>query len=220
MKIGIIGLGSFGCHLVRELAELGVEVLAVDQAEARVDEIKDDAAFACTLDVTDAGALARLPIGELDAIVVAIGEDFRSAMLVTAHLMNLKPRRLVCRAASATHAQLLRALNITDIIEPEAVAAARVATSLALKGVTGSYELTEGFQIMEILLPGRLVGQTLAQADLRKNHDLNLVTVKRREGALGAYAAVGVPMPDFVFNENDVLVLFGTEKSLHAFVEE
>jgi trk system potassium uptake protein TrkA len=220
MKIGVIGLGSFGCHLVRELADLGVEVLAVDQEDARVDEIKHDAAFACTLDVTDAAALARLPLGDLDAVVVAIGEDFRSAMLVTAHLLNLKPKRLVCRAASATHAQLLRALNVTDIIEPESVAAARVAVSLALKGVSGSYELTESYQILEIAVPAALVGRTLASVDLRKNHELNLVTVKRRNTPTEPVVAVGVPPPDFVFRAGDVLVLFGAEKDLRTFIEE
>ncbi len=219
MKIGVIGLGSFGCHLVSELAELGVEVLAVDMTESRVDEVKHDAAFACTLDVTDATALAQLPLADLDAVVVAIGEDFRSAMLVTAHLLNLKPKRLVCRAASATHAQLLRALNITDIIEPEAVAATQVAVSLAYKGVTGGYELTERFQILEVSVPNELTGKSLAAANLRKSHDINLVTVKRREEKSGQMVAVGVPTPDLVFRPGDTLVIFGAEKDLRRFVD-
>jgi len=219
MKIGIIGLGSFGCHLVRELAELGVEVLAVDQTEARVDEVKHDAAFACTLDVTDATALAQLPLADLDAVVVTIGEDFRSAMLVTAHLLNLKPKRLVCRAASATHAQLLRALNIKEIIEPEAVAAAQVSVSLAFKGVTGGYELTERFQILEVTVPDKLTGRTLAEVDLRKNHEINLVTIKRRDETTGRVVAVGVPPPDLTFRPGDTLVIFGAEKDLRRFVE-
>jgi trk system potassium uptake protein TrkA len=134
--------------------------------------------------------------------------------------LNLKPKRLVCRAASATHAQLLRALNITDIIEPEAVAASRVAVSLALKGVSGSYELTERYQILEVAVPTALTGKTLANADLRKSHDLNLVTVKRRNDPASPIVAVGVPGPDFIFRPGDILVLFGAEKDLRKFVEE
>jgi trk system potassium uptake protein TrkA len=219
MKIGIVGLGTFGTLLVRELAEIGVEVLAVDNREDCVDAVKDDAAFAGVLDVTDPAALARLPIGELDAVVVTIGEDFRSAMIATAHLLQMKPRRLVCRAGSKTHAQLLRALRVEEIIEPEAVAASRVASSLALKGVTGSYELTERYRIIEVVAPARIVGRSLVALDLRKNHELNLVTVKRRDPKKDRIFAVGVPAPDLVFAEGDILVLFGMEAACRRFVE-
>lgn len=217
MKIGVVGLGTFGSHLVRELAELGVEVLAVDSEEACVDGVKEDAAFAAALDVTDRGALERLPLAELDAVIVTIGENFRSAMLVTAHLLHLKPKRLICRAGSATHGQLLRALGISEIIEPEAVAAAQVAHAMAYRGGLGSYELAEGHSILEVSAPPTLVGKTLGELDLRQKHQVNLVTVKRRATAGGAYQVVGVPGPDFAFAVGDVLVLFGAEDRLRDF---
>ena len=219
MKIAVVGLGSFGSHLVRELAELGVEVLAVDNRESCVDDVKQDAAFAAVLDVTDRAALAQLPIDDLDAVVVTIGEDFRSAMLATAHLLALKPKRLMCRAASETHAQLLRALDIKEVIIPEAVAAARVATSLAVKGVTGSYELTERYRILEVTAPKRVVGKQLHDLDLRKNYGINLVTVKRADESGEDMVAVGVPPPDFTFKEGDILVLFGAEADFPKFLE-
>jgi trk system potassium uptake protein len=219
MKIGVVGLGSFGRHLVRELADLGIEVLAVDNREDCVDAVKEVAAFAVMLDVTDRHALERLPIGDLDGVVVAIGEDFRSAMLVTAHLMQLKPKRLMCRAASGTHAQLLRALGIQEIVEPEVLAAGRVAAALAFKGVTGSYELTERYRIIEVTAPERIVGRSLSDLHLRREFDLNLVTVKRRHPSSGKIYAVGVPAPDLVFAEGDVLVLFGAEGDFRRFVE-
>jgi trk system potassium uptake protein len=219
MKIGVVGLGSFGRHLVRELADLGIEVLAVDNRAECVDAVKAVAAFAVELDVTDGDALERLPLADLDAVVVTIGEDFRSAMLATAHLMRLKPKRLVCRAGSDTHAQLLRALGIGEIIEPEALAAGRVAAALALKGVTGSYELTERYRILEVTAPERIAGKTLADLHLRSEYGLNLVTVKRRHPTSGKVYATGVPTPELAFAAGDVLVLFGAEGDFRRFVE-
>jgi trk system potassium uptake protein len=218
MKIGVVGLGSFGSHLVRELAELGVEVLAVDSDEACVDAVKNDAAFAAVLDVTDREALERLPLKELDAVIVTIGDNFRSAMLVTAHLLHLKPRRLVCRAGSPTHGQLLRALGIEELIEPEAVAAAQVAMSLAFRGVRGSYELAEGYSILQVTAPAWVVGRTLGDLDLRQEYQVNLVTVKRHDGGSSKDAVVGVLGPEFIFIEGDVLVLFGAEERLRKFI--
>jgi len=216
MKIGVVGLGTFGGHLVRELAEMGVEVLAVDKREACVDAVKDDAAFAAVVDVTSRDALARLPFADLDAVILTIGDDFKSAMLATAHLLALKPRRLICRAASETHEQLLAALGVSEIIVPESVAAAQVAARLAIRGVTGSYEVAEGFNVHEMTPPAIAVGKTMKELNLRGNYEINLITIKRRD-AKGRVHVVGVPGPDFAVAEGDVLVLFGSDKALRRF---
>lgn len=220
MKIGVVGLGTFGSHLVRELADMGVEVLAVDQREDCVDAVKNDAAFAATLDVTSRAALERLPLADLDAIVLTIGDDFRSAMLATAHLLALRPRRLICRAASDTHFQLLSALGVTEIVVPEKVAAQQVASRLAIRGVTGSYEVAEGFNVHEMTPPAVAVGRTMKELNLRGNYGINLITVKRRDPKSGRVHVLGVPGPDFVIEAGDCLVLFGSEKALRKFASE
>lgn len=219
MKIGVVGLGTFGSHLVRELAEMGMEVLAVDKREACVDAVKDDAAFAAVVDVTSRDALERLPFADLDAVIVTIGDDFKSAMLVTAHLLALKPKRLVCRAASETHEQLLAALGVKEILVPERVAAGQVAARLAFRGVTGAYEVAEGFVVHEMTPPAEVIGKTMKELNLRGNYGLNLITVKRRD-TMGRVTVVGVPGPDFAIAEGDVLVLFGSDKALRRFAGE
>lgn len=216
MKIGVVGLGTFGSHLVRELAEIGVEVLAVDKREACVDAVKNDAAFAAVVDVTSREALERLPMAELDAVVLTIGDDFKSAMLTTAHLLAMKTKRLICRAASETHEQLLGALGIKEIVVPESVAAAQVAARLAIRGVTGSYEVAEGFNVHEMTPPAAAIGKTMKELNLRGNYEINLITIKRRDGK-GRVQVVGVPGPDFAIAAGDVLVLFGSDKALRRF---
>jgi trk system potassium uptake protein TrkA len=219
MKIGVVGLGTFGSHLVRELAEMGVEVLAVDKREACVDAVKDDAAFAAVVDVTSRDALERLPFADLDAVILTIGDDFKSAMLATAHLLALKPKRLICRAASETHEQLLAALGVTEIVVPERVAAGQVAARLAIRGVTGSYEVAEGFNVHEMTPPAHAVGKSMKELNLRGNYEINLITIKRRD-AKGRVHVVGVPGPDFAVAAGDVLVLFGSDKALRRFAGE
>lgn len=219
MKIGVVGLGTFGSHLVRELADMGMEVLAVDKSEACVDAVKDDAAFAAVVDVTSREALERLPIADLDAVILTIGDDFRSAMLTTAHLLALKPRRLICRAASETHEQLLAALGVKEILVPERVAAGQVAARLAFRGVTGAYEVAEGFNVHEMAPPAHAVGKSMKELNLRGNYEINLITIKRRD-AKGRVHVVGVPGPDFVVAAGDVLVLFGSDKALRRFAGE
>ncbi len=47
----VLGLGSFGMSLARELAELGCEVVAVDQDKDKVREIADEVSYAMCADI-------------------------------------------------------------------------------------------------------------------------------------------------------------------------
>ncbi|RJS90794.1 NAD-binding protein, partial [Salinisphaera sp. Q1T1-3] len=72
-KLAGIGVGQYGSTIALRLAEKGAQVFAFDNQEEKIENIKDDVAFAVTLDTTDAKALAAQNIQEMDAAVVAIG---------------------------------------------------------------------------------------------------------------------------------------------------
>jgi len=52
-------------------------------AKEKVEYISDEVAYAVTLDATDVKALKAQNIQEMDAVFVAIGEDFESLLLCT-----------------------------------------------------------------------------------------------------------------------------------------
>ena len=56
-KYAVIGLGQFGSAIARKLSEKGAEVIAIDIDEEKVESIKEDVAYAVTLDSTDKKAL-------------------------------------------------------------------------------------------------------------------------------------------------------------------
>jgi trk system potassium uptake protein TrkA len=56
-KYAVIGLGQFGTAIARTLAERGSEVLAIDINPKKTNAIKDEVAYAVSLDCTDLRAL-------------------------------------------------------------------------------------------------------------------------------------------------------------------
>ena len=72
-RIAVIGLGRFGMALARNLARLGVQVIAIDRNMQLVNEIKDDVDLAVRLDSTDLAALDAQDIDKVDVCVVAVG---------------------------------------------------------------------------------------------------------------------------------------------------
>ncbi len=225
MKFCIIGLGYFGRNLALTLARARTEVLAVDLDPAKVDAVKDDVSHAVIADTAQRETLERLPLAEMDAVVVAIGESFEGSLLTVANLQECGVKRIIARVINPTHERLLRLMKIEEMILPEAESAQRMAQSL-VRGVLNSLDLTGGFIIVEVKAPGWLAGRSLQSAGLRSTYKVNLVTVKKAaqpEARIFArksdHELIGVPPADYQFAADDVLVLFGEESRIHAFLK-
>lgn len=219
MKCCIIGLGYFGRHLALSLTQLGAEVIAVDKREEAVNEVRDVVAFAAILDASNRQALERLPIADMDVVIIAIGEGFESSLLAAAHLQELGSKRLICRVVNPVHAKLLKLMRIHETILPEAMAASRVARTLTLEGVRDSIDLGQDFEIIEVATPADFVGKSLKELNLREHHKLNIITLKSSKGQDQPEEVLGVPEPGYVLEKRDILVLFGREGDVRRFLK-
>ncbi len=224
MKLCIIGLGYFGKNLALSLSRARAEVLAIDSDPAKVEAIKDEVSHAIILDAAQPEALAKLPLADMDAVIVAIGEGFQASLLAVGHLQELGVKRIIARVIDPIHERLLRLMKIEELTHPEADSAQRMAESL-LRGVVNRMDLTGGFAIVEAKVPDEVVGKTLQDLDLRKRHQLNLVTVRKAAAPDRAVVSrksnvdlIGVPPADYRFEAGDMLVLFGEQDRLDRFL--
>ncbi len=224
MKFCVIGLGHFGKNLALSLAHMGAEVMALDVEEENVGSVQDDVSYAATLNAADPASLKMLPLHEMDAVIVAIGDNFEDSLLATAHLQEIGVKRVITRVINPVHEKLLRLMKVQDLILPEEIAAQRLAKSLVYTGILGSYEIGKGHGVAEIKCPEKLVGKSLIESDFRKRFQLILITIKRMSGREedgparvdggDAEEVMGVLEPSYVFRPNDILVVFGTDKAI------
>ncbi len=241
MKYCVIGLGVFGRHLCYHLSLMGAEVLAIDCREENVAAVKDYVDAAIEIDYTDPAPFAHYPIADMDAVFIAIGDNFEASMMLTMRMQELGAKKIVARVLSGMHERLLKMLRpkIHRYVVPEEFAARGLAHSMMMRGVVDGYDLGDGHVVIEVAAPRGLVGKTLQEAsDKFREYRILLVTVKRLnstvfgkelEKALGARdelrddqdrTTLGVPKLDIEFQKRDVLVLFGAEKKLRKFLED
>lgn len=225
MKYIIVGMGNFGSYLAKRLTDLGHEVVGVDNEEAKIDQIKDQVTYAVVLNATDQHAVNTLPMKDADVIVIAIGEDVGASILATAIFKQLKARRIIGRAINALHETVIRAIGVDEIIHPEEETAERLAKRLQLKGVIDSLEISDDYNIVEVKVPKRYVGMTVASANIRQEFSLNIMTtIKEREKTnllgmkLPHRQVAGVISADYVFEEEDILLIFGRIKNIQEFL--
>ncbi|MFH1050511.1 MAG: TrkA family potassium uptake protein [bacterium] len=228
MKYCVIGLGYFGYHLSVSLSKAGAEVLAIDNHQDKIDEISDKVATAVCMDASDKKTLASLGLDDMDAVIVAIGGDFEGSLLTTAHLQDLGIKKIYNRRTSKVHERILNLMDIHEILVPEAEAAEQLKNRLMIPGLIESFKLSSDYGIYEIETPKKFIGKNLIETNLREDFKLNLVTIKRKStektflnpNKKEKYNVIGVPKPNELIKEGDVLVLFGKDKDIKNLLEE
>lgn len=224
-KFAVIGVGRYGSVIALRLAQKGAEVFCYDQDEEKIDNVKEDVAYAATLDSTDDKALASQNITELDGVVVAIGENFEATILTCAHLIDLGVKRVIARAHGPQQKMILEKIGVKEVLLPEDEVAFVVAERLLNPSILSFLQLPDDYEIAEIKAPRNIVNRTLQDVGLRNKYHLTLITIKRcfdeKDGddLIKENHILGVPNSDTVVYDTDTLIIFGTSKDVARFIE-
>lgn len=224
-RFAVIGLGRFGSKIARYLSKRGAEVIAIDDNPARVDALRDDVAHAVQADATHLRSLESLRIKEMDAVVVAIGENFEALLLSVVNLMELKVKRIISRTASPHQTMILEKIGITEIFNPEEEVGQIVAERLIHPSVKTFLQLPDEYEIAEIFPPKGVCNKTVGEIAFTSSYNLNLITIKRPyeidvNGTIEVqHHILGVPQNDLVVYENDELILLGKQFDIEKFIE-
>lgn len=227
-KFCVIGLGYFGYNLAIRLNDLGTEVLAIDNHQEIIDEISEKVTHAICMDSTDPKAMKGLGLEDMDAVIVAIGENFESSIMTTALLQEIGVKKIYSRVISKVHERLLKLMNVNELLVPEAEAANHLVKRLIIPGLIESFQISKDYAIYEIPVPKSFIGKNLLELNIRHKYNVNLITIKKvtkKRGLLiigerEEVEVVGVPNPDDKITENSILVLFGRDKDIKNLIED
>ncbi len=207
-QVCVIGLGQFGAHLARTLVSMGCEVLALDKREERVDAVRDDVHRALLGDARRYETLESALPATIDEAVVSLGEEsIEPSVLCTLNLRRLGVKKVRCTAISDEHAEILREVGATHVIFPERETAQRAARTVATPNLVDMFPLSGDFRIVELEAPKALIGKTLAELELRRNHDVLVVAVKKRSDEDYEY----LPGADARVEADQILMVIGRE---------
>ena len=178
-KFAVIGVGRYGSTIARRLAEKGAQVFAYDPDEKKIEKIKDEVAYAVSLDATELRALETQNLDELDAAVVAIGENFEATVLTCVHLIDLGVKRVIARASGDHQRLILEKIGVTEILTPENEVAYVVREKLLNPNIVSFLQLPDDHEIAEIRAPKGVVGRTIDDVGFRNKYEMTLITIKR-----------------------------------------
>lgn len=211
----ILGAGRFGTHLAARLSEMGCEVLIADNDEALVKDLADDGFHAVEMDVDDEDGLREAGVLEMDAVVVAIGEDMQNNILTTLTLKQLGVKKVVARAEDTRHARVLEKIGADMVIVPSLDMANVLAERLRSDARHERFPLSGDYLLGEIAIGKALDGVVLKDSGLRSAHHLNVVLVLRPRDGRDELALE--PEPELVLQKGDFLMVVGRRGALDRF---
>ena len=165
-------------------------------------------------------------VQDLDAAVVAIGENFEATVLTTLNLLDLGLPRVIVRANDANQERILTSLGVTEILSPESEVAEVVSERLINPNIRGFLSLPDDYEIAELKAPSACHGRNLADLDLANRYELRLITIRREFQEVGDDGSpcvrehiLGVPKPDTTIEATDTLVVFGSLDNVKKFLD-
>lgn len=207
----IIGLGRFGGSIVKALVEEGLEVLAIDEDEERVNEYAKIASHAVVGDTTDENVLKSIGIRNFDHVIVAIGENIQASILTTLMLKELGVQHVTVKAQNDYHEKVLKKIGADYVVHPERDMGRRIAHNIVSNNILDYLELSEEHSIVEIVASEKLNGKSIGDLDIRAKFGINIVAIKR-----GNDINVSVQANDFI-RTGDILIVIGADVNINRF---
>ncbi|MGK2964068.1 MAG: potassium channel family protein [Tepidiformaceae bacterium] len=210
MNVAILGLGRFGTELVEELTHMGIEVLAVDGDPARVNDVSEIATLAAEGNVTSYEFLSSLGLGSYDSVVVAIGSEMATSVLVTLTLkQRMELHHVVAKASTNDHAEALRLAGADIVVSPEQEAAVRLAHTLGPSSHLGEYlSLGPTFGTAKLKAPDSAFHREIGKLDAFTRNNVVLLALIRDNSVTFR------PDRDVIVEPGDVWLIAGEDDQL------
>lgn len=229
-KFVVIGLGRFGLKLVEEFSRMGLEVIAIDSDSSKIEEVQDMASESLILDATIKENLEKSGVKEADAIIVTVGEEMESNVLITTLLKEIGVKEIIVRAKNPTHAKILEKIGADRVILPEEDMAVRLAHTIHFPGVQEYIDMKGPWDLAEFKISqkSKLIGEKIEETREEFEGEVDILMIEKEERKIFNHELKKereerksmMPRNDYIIKENDILILFGRPENLEKFIRK
>jgi trk system potassium uptake protein TrkA len=209
MYIIIIGGGSIGYHLCKELLKAGHEVLVLDKDAAKCDKFEDELGSVCMRgDGCEVSALAEAGTGRADVFIAVTNEDEDNLVSCQVAKHKFHVPRTIARVSNPENEEIFKKLGIDCTIAVTNLIMRHIEEEIPAHPLAHLLSMsTEGTDMLEILVgeSSNAIGKSLKELDIPKD---SLVALLIRNGQRPQ-----MPTGDTVFNLKDRLIAMTTVES-------
>ncbi len=212
-SFAVIGLGQFGRAIVEELLDNGMDVIAIDNDSEAINKISKKLPTAFVADSTDEDALKELGIKDVDAAIVAYGDNKEASILTTVILREMGIEQIIVRVDDDYYLSIMKKLGATDVITPQKAAGQALANRLGNQDFKDFYKLDAKFSVISIVINPGFIPVTLRELNSKDVYGVSIVLIIRNNKSF-------VPGGNDSLLPDDTIFVVGTTKDIKNFREE
>ncbi|MFS0879040.1 potassium channel family protein [Metabacillus niabensis] len=212
-QFAVFGLGRFGGSLVKEFYKQGIEVLAIDKSEEKIQQYAQYATHAVRANGVDERSLKQLGVKNVDHAFVSYGDDIEASILTSLLLKELGIPKVWAKAQNDYHQKVLDKIGVDRVIHPERDMAKRIAHHIISEKMIDYIELSKEYSLVEIVATKKLYNKTISDLDIATRYGCNVVGIQR-----GEEICVSPSMNEKIVM-GDVLLIIGKNKDIVHFEE-
>ena len=207
VSYGIVGLGRFGYALAKALAELDADLLILDKDEEKIRDMREYTENALVIKNLDKPSLLETGIQNCDIAIVCIGEQMDISILTTLHLVSMGIPKVVARATSAEHGEILEKLG-AKVVFPERDMAERLAKRMEEANMPEFAQLNDKVGIAKLTVAYEMEEETVYDVDIETRFAVKLIAIESNSEILSDID------PYYEFKEDDVIYVLGNIDAL------
>ncbi len=217
----VCGYGRVGEQVVTELLSLGLPCVVIDQDRTAVERCERRGLPFVEGDATEDEVLRQAGIERARGLVAVLDTDADNVFVVLSARSLNQELMIVARATTEDAERKLLKAGADRVVSPYAMAGYRIVSLLVRPHVVGFLDTAMRSQNLELWLEeivvspqSPLIGQTLAEADIRVHTGANVLAIIR-----GPDHHVVDWSPELRLEANDVLIVLGKQEQLEALAE-
>ena len=181
-SIAVFGIGRFGKSLALMLADMGVDVMVVDNNPEDIEKIADKVTYAIEANLTDADAIQALGLDDIDTVVVAMGSDLQASIMSVMVAKEMGVPYVMAKASDERMGAILTKVGADKIIYPEEESGFRTARVLASESFIDYFDIAGTLCVLEMKPKPEWIGKNLIELNLRGNYKMNVIAIKDKSG--------------------------------------
>jgi trk system potassium uptake protein TrkA len=211
MDCCVIGIGTFGYNVCTTLMHHGVKVLAIDRSLEVIESIQEKVTHAICLKVFDEESLRVADVQSVDAVVIAMGDNFQDSVMIAALLKRkFEIPMVVCRAANSQHQEILELIGVNYVVLPEQEAGIRLADKLSIR-YRNFTRITQNYSITYVKPTKKWIGKKIE--DIGDLQDESITILGKKSGE-----TIKKISPDYIIKNDDIIALAGENSVLSEYI--
>lgn len=198
----ILGAGAFGKLVLEDLIPQKCDIVLIDKNADTIDLYKDDVSLAYEADIINEEILKRYLPRSTDAAIVDLGRDIEVSILVTNYLKKMGISRIIVKAESSEHGEILEIVGATEVVFPDREAAKRIAPALLSNDLHNFLPVSRELTLAEVVVPEKYRGKGIPESGILKDEEIQVLAIK-----LPGSDEYILPEECYQFNARDIVLV-------------